>query len=374
VWGEGAGAHTDGTIWSAALWATRTELQQSGHPVELFDRLVARALLRPGPDDSGLCRVEAVRRRRSFADFLKAIIDVAQTDDPECAQIILRTFADRGINPDGSNEELRDRCLRTRGDAGVNTPRPRSSGSRAGGPRTTWQVQPAQIEDAELVYQIMREAYLEYEGALDPPMSGSGENAAHVADAMQRGGAVLAWDGATPVGSARYRLSNDFVHIKRVSVLPHWRGRGIATAMLRYIEGLAISQGRTGARLQVRMSLAQNLELYQHVGYQIARVKAHPRGEDEVGTLVKQLDCGISVQAFRLLRGPNVHWREPVMEALIEVADHGTPGETMSGFLAALDARSPTSRSFLLTGIGSWRMPSVKPPLRSSDGWSTRSR
>jgi GNAT superfamily N-acetyltransferase len=151
---------------------------------------------------------------------------------------------------------------------------------------------PARIEDAELVHRIMHEAYLEYDGTVDPPMSANGESAAQVADAISRGGAVLAWDGATPVGSARYRLSSEFVHIKRVSVLPPWRGRGIATAMLRYVERLALSQGRTQARLQVRMSLSQNLKLYQRVGYRLVEVKAHPRGEDVVGTLVKQLgDC-----------------------------------------------------------------------------------
>src|SRR5262245_40095308 len=52
-------------------------------------------------------------------------------------------------------------------------------------------------------------------------------------------------------------------------------------------------------------------------------------------------DCGASIRAFRLLRGPNVHWREPVMEALIEVAEHSLPGETTGGFLAALDASLP---------------------------------
>jgi GNAT superfamily N-acetyltransferase len=107
------------------------------------------------------------------------------------------------------------------------------------------------------VHRIMREAYLEYDGAVDPPMSANGESEAQVADAIRRGGAVLAWDGATPVGSARYRLSSEFVHIKRVCVLPSWRGRGIATAMLRYIEHLALRQGRAQARLQVRMSLSR---------------------------------------------------------------------------------------------------------------------
>ena len=155
-----------------------------------------------------------------------------------------------------------------------------------------WQVMPARIVDAEVVHRIMREAYREYEAAMDPPMSGAGESVAQVEDAMRKGGAVLAWDGATPVGSARYRLSNDVVSIKRVSVLPSWRGRGIATAMLGYIERLALSQGRMQARLTLRMSLSQNLKLYERMGYQVVEHKAHPRGQGVVGSLVKQLGDG----------------------------------------------------------------------------------
>jgi cyanophycin synthetase len=46
--------------------------------------------------------------------------------------------------------------------------------------------------------------------------------------------------------------------------------------------------------------------------------------------------CSTSIRAFRLLRGANVHWRETVVEALIDVAEHSMPGETMIGFLADL--------------------------------------
>jgi hypothetical protein len=113
AWGEGTDSHVDGTIWSAALWAARLTIQERGNPGEVFDRLVAQALLRSGPADAGLPRLEAVQRRRSFARFLRAIVDTAQTNEPECAEIILGTFAERGIALEGSNEELRDRCRST---------------------------------------------------------------------------------------------------------------------------------------------------------------------------------------------------------------------------------------------------------------------
>ena len=62
--------------------------------------------------------------------------------------------------------------------------------------------------------------------------------------------------------------------------------------MLGYIERLALSEGRTEARLHVRMSLSRNLKLYRRAGYRVVEVKVHPRGQDEVGMLIKQLCDG----------------------------------------------------------------------------------
>ena len=62
--------------------------------------------------------------------------------------------------------------------------------------------------------------------------------------------------------------------------------------MLGYIERLALGQGRTQARLTLRMSLPQNLRLYERMGYQVVDLKAHPRGRGAVGSLVKQLEEG----------------------------------------------------------------------------------
>lgn len=153
-----------------------------------------------------------------------------------------------------------------------------------------WRVMSARLVDAELVHGIAHEAYREYDGVMDPPMTGARETPTAVEAGMRRGGAVLAWDGDRPVGSARYRMANGVVWIKRVSVLPEWRGRGIATAMLAYIESLARNQGRTRSSLTVRMGLSDNLGLYVRLGYELVEIEPHPRGEGKLGTLVKELD------------------------------------------------------------------------------------
>ena len=110
--------------------------------------------------------------------------------------------------------------------------------------------------EAALVHQIMLAAFDEYRDVLTVPSSAHGETVHDVAAAMSRGGAVLAWAGATAVGSARYQFEPEALYVGRVSVLPSHRRRGVARDMMRFIEHLAPELGRhvitlrkaTGAR------------------------------------------------------------------------------------------------------------------------------
>jgi hypothetical protein len=109
-WGGGADPHIDGTVWSAALWATRMALVAHGVPGELFDRLVMQALVRLGPVERNMPRLEALRNRGRFSRFLQALVDADQACGMGCGALILRTMAQRGIELGYSNEELRDRA------------------------------------------------------------------------------------------------------------------------------------------------------------------------------------------------------------------------------------------------------------------------
>ena len=109
-WGEGTDPHIDGTVWSAALWATRMAFVEDGVPGELFDRLVVQALVRLGPAERDMPRLETLGTRRRFSRFLQALVDADHACGTGCSALILRTFAQRGILPGYSNEELRDRA------------------------------------------------------------------------------------------------------------------------------------------------------------------------------------------------------------------------------------------------------------------------
>ncbi len=145
-------------------------------------------------------------------------------------------------------------------------------------------------DQASIVHHIMHEAFAEYLGVLEPPSGAHVETVADVIEEMQRGGAVLAWLDGEAIGSGRWRVEPEgYLYIGRVSVLPAFRGRGAARAMLNYMEAIARQRGIPRLRLGVRMLLPQNIDLYRKLGYEIAEIIKHPKGDTEVVFMEKQL-------------------------------------------------------------------------------------
>jgi GNAT superfamily N-acetyltransferase len=126
----------------------------------------------------------------------------------------------------------------------------------------------------------MQAAFEEYRGVLEPPSGAHDEAVADVDRAMADGGAVLAWDGDEPVGSARFAMFPERVYVGRVSVLPSHRRRGIATAMMRWVEELARQAGRACVEIAVRASLPSNVRLYESLGYDVYAIEPHARGPE----------------------------------------------------------------------------------------------
>jgi ribosomal protein S18 acetylase RimI-like enzyme len=152
----------------------------------------------------------------------------------------------------------------------------------------------ATLEQAPLVYDIMQKAFAEYIGVLVPPSGVHEETLEQAIASIQEGGAVLAWlsepDGSeTAVGSARYAFHNDSCYVGRVSVLPEYRGQGIASMMLNHIEPIARAHGSAYLEIGVRMVLESNIRLYERHGYHIDSVFEHPKGGGMVATMVKPL-------------------------------------------------------------------------------------
>ena len=148
----------------------------------------------------------------------------------------------------------------------------------------------AALDEAPVVREIMLIAYAEYQGALPVDSGAHVETVDDVLSAMRQGGAVLALDGEQPVGSARFTPEEEHLYVGRVAVLPSHRRRGVASAIMRFLEEVAPSHGRSAIRIGVRDSLPGNVGLYQSLGYEVVSIDPHPRGADRVWTMVKRCD------------------------------------------------------------------------------------
>jgi ribosomal protein S18 acetylase RimI-like enzyme len=149
-------------------------------------------------------------------------------------------------------------------------------------------VRSAGIDEAHAVLSIMQVAFEEYGGRLAPPSGALSETIDDVCAAISRGGALLAFSSDVAVGSARFRLSPGYAG--RVAVLPAYRGKGVAGALMAAIEASARARGVAEVRVGVRGSLPADRRLYEKLGYRVLCSRPYETGTDVDITLSKELE------------------------------------------------------------------------------------
>jgi ribosomal protein S18 acetylase RimI-like enzyme len=145
-------------------------------------------------------------------------------------------------------------------------------------------------QDAALVHRITQAAYAEYRGVLHPPSGVDRERVPDVERALDEGGAVLAWIGDHAVAAVRFQHMVDHLSVERLAVIPSYRGRGIARALLAYLEDMARQSHLREVRLGVRLSLPRNVALYRSLGYQSLSLHPYPEGTDTWALLAKPVE------------------------------------------------------------------------------------
>lgn len=114
---------------------------------------------------------------------------------------------------------------------------------------------------------LIRKAFAEYEGKLDPPSSAKHESEQRVKAELNEGGALVYEQAGEIVGCVFYNLYEEHIYLRRLSVAPEHRRQGIASALLEAGEEFGRSQKLPEARLSVRIVLKDNIDFYQRRGY-----------------------------------------------------------------------------------------------------------
>ena len=123
-------------------------------------------------------------------------------------------------------------------------------------------------EEIPIVHRLMLEAFEEYRN-LDVPSSALSETVEGLADAIHNDTeqAILCYLDEEPCGCARFQLKEDYLYFSRLSVTPRARGRKVATAMISWLEGLALESKKSRLTCKVRSSLPKNIRLYEKLGF-----------------------------------------------------------------------------------------------------------
>lgn len=151
----------------------------------------------------------------------------------------------------------------------------------------------ARPDEAHVVHRIMREAFAEY-GSQPMPSSALHETVDDVREAMEQGGAILALEDDTPIGSARFgwRRREDGVLalcFERLAVRPVRRGHGIGGAMIDWLEEHARADGAGLVEATVRSQQPDNRPYYVARGYRITGYSGRYGIEDIRTHLEKKL-------------------------------------------------------------------------------------
>jgi ribosomal protein S18 acetylase RimI-like enzyme len=138
-----------------------------------------------------------------------------------------------------------------------------------------WQLREATEADADTLAALVREAFEEFRGRLDPPSGGHAETPDAVRERLQYARAVLALAGEQPVGCVFYETTGAYVYLSRLAVLPTHRGRGLARALIDHVEGQGRALGLPCARLGVRVALHRQQAYYRRLGYRPIHALTH---------------------------------------------------------------------------------------------------
>lgn len=152
------------------------------------------------------------------------------------------------------------------------------------------QIKEASYVEIEIVKQIMHDSFREYTGVLNPHSGALRETVEDIRTKIEgRGGAIIVWDNAEPLGTSLYYFENDYMYIGRVSVLPTHRGRGIGRLMMTYLEELARKKCCSKTRIEVRMSLPENIHYYKNMNYMPIEEHEYPDKTDRWYIMEKEL-------------------------------------------------------------------------------------
>lgn len=127
------------------------------------------------------------------------------------------------------------------------------------------------VNDAQQIIEVIHAAFKRYE--MDTmPSSALVETEKTIESELQQGVLIFgAYVNKQLVGIIKVLRQKDYFYFSRLSVLPAFQGKGIASALIDYIEKRALQENSHNVRCKVRKSETNNIRLYNKLGYEITK-------------------------------------------------------------------------------------------------------
>jgi ribosomal protein S18 acetylase RimI-like enzyme len=136
-------------------------------------------------------------------------------------------------------------------------------------------IRAARESDLPAALEVIRTAFAEHDGLLDPPSSVTRETLDRFRARIGAGRLFVAEAGGQIVGCVLCRPEEGCLYFGRLAVLPAWRGRGIARKLVERVEAEARAQGLARVQLGVRTALPRLRASYERMGYRVVSEHAH---------------------------------------------------------------------------------------------------
>ena len=134
----------------------------------------------------------------------------------------------------------------------------------------------ATVDDALSLATTIVAAFEQHRGKLVPESGAFRETPESIAAELSlHTGAIVAEREGAMVGCVMFRIYEGDLYFGRLSVLPSARGLGLAKRLIAAVEREARMMNLPGVRLGVRITLTDNHQLFQSLGYEEISREAH---------------------------------------------------------------------------------------------------
>lgn len=132
------------------------------------------------------------------------------------------------------------------------------------------------LADADVIARLITRAFAVFEGKLVPPSGALDETPDTVRARLADRRSGIAELGPLPVGCVLYERKGTDVYLGRLAVSPGHQRRGIARALIAFVEAEARAMGAASISANVRIQLTANHRLFAASGFREIARHAHP--------------------------------------------------------------------------------------------------